>query len=87
MNEHPNYKIIGIEQPFDFSYDETHSLNGKIDRVILDESTGKLIIQFFFQKWIFIFFMSMFNVFSLTGFFKNSQTLNSMEDAWKQLTG
>lgn len=45
MKQHPTYKIAGIEQAFDFSYDEKHSFNGKIDRVFLDEATGKLIIQ------------------------------------------
>jgi hypothetical protein len=45
MSKNPNYKIIGIEQAFDFSYDENHSFNGKIDRVLLDEAAGKLVIQ------------------------------------------
>lgn len=43
--DNPTYKIVGIEQPFDFSYDETHYFNGKIDRIFYDEATKKLIIQ------------------------------------------
>ena len=45
ITTNPTYKIVGIEQAFDFAYDENHSFNGKIDRVIYDEATGKLIIQ------------------------------------------
>ena len=45
MKAHPTYKIVGIEQKFDFAYDEKHSFNGAIDRVFFDEATGKLIIQ------------------------------------------
>lgn len=45
MKKNPTCRIVGIEQSFDFSYDETHSFNGKIDRVIFDDATGKLIIQ------------------------------------------
>lgn len=42
---HPTYKIIGIEQKFEYNYDDVHSFNGSIDRAFLDESTGNIIIQ------------------------------------------
>lgn len=45
MKANPTYKIVGIEQKFDFPYNDKYSFNGSIDRVILDESTGRYIIQ------------------------------------------
>lgn len=45
MLNHPSYKIVGIEQKFNFIYDENHTFNGAIDRVFLDTDTNKYIIQ------------------------------------------
>ena len=42
---HPTYKIIGIEQKFEYNYDNVHSFNGSIDRAFFDEATGEIIIQ------------------------------------------
>lgn len=45
LREHPTYRIIGIEQKFDYNYDNVHSFNGSIDRAFIDESTGNILIQ------------------------------------------
>lgn len=45
LQQHPTYKIIGIEQKFDYNYDDEHSFNGSIDRAFLDELTGDILIQ------------------------------------------
>lgn len=45
MLAHPSYKIIGIEQKFEYNYDNTHSFNGSIDRAFFDEANGLFIIQ------------------------------------------
>jgi hypothetical protein len=45
LQEHPSYKIIGIEQKFEYNYDDVHSFNGSIDRAFFDEATGNIIIQ------------------------------------------
>ena len=45
MKAHPSYKIIGIEQKFEYNYDDIHSFNGSIDRAFLDTDTGNIIIQ------------------------------------------
>lgn len=45
MLAHPNLKIIGIEQHFEYNYDNMHSFNGSIDRAFLDTDTNEIIIQ------------------------------------------
>ena len=45
LKQNPNLKIIGIEQHFEFAYDEAHSFNGSIDRAFLNIETGELLIQ------------------------------------------
>ena len=45
MQQHPELKIIGIEQKFDYDYDGTHSFNGSIDRVFQNVNTGEILIQ------------------------------------------
>ena len=45
MLAHPSYKIIGIEQKFEYNYDNIHSFNGSIDRAFFDEANGLFIIQ------------------------------------------
>lgn len=45
MLSHPSYKIIGIEQKFEYNYDNIHSFGGSIDRAFFDEATGNFIIQ------------------------------------------
>ena len=45
MQQHPELKIIGIEQKFEYNYDDQHSFGGSIDRVFQNIYTGELIIQ------------------------------------------
>ena len=45
MKKNPNLRIIGIEQKFEYNYDNVHSFNGSIDRAFLDIETGDIIIQ------------------------------------------
>lgn len=45
LKQNPNLKIIGIEQDFDYNYDDVHSFNGSIDRAFLDTVTGEVLIQ------------------------------------------
>lgn len=45
MLAHPNLKIIGIEQHFEYNYDNMHSFNGSIDRAFLNTDTNEIIIQ------------------------------------------
>jgi hypothetical protein len=45
MQQNPNLQIIGIEQKFEFNYDNVHSFNGSIDRVFLNTATNEIIIQ------------------------------------------
>lgn len=45
LRQNPDLKIIGIEQKFDFNYDDVHSFNGSIDRAFLNERTGDILIQ------------------------------------------
>ena len=45
MKRHPEFKIIGIEQKFEFNYDDIHSFNGAIDRVFQNINTGEILIQ------------------------------------------
>lgn len=45
MQQNPHLKIVGIEQRFDFNYDNVHSFNGSIDRAFLNMDTNELLIQ------------------------------------------
>ena len=45
MKNNPNLKIIGIEQNFEYNYDDIHSFNGSIDRAFIDINTGEILIQ------------------------------------------
>lgn len=45
ITQNSQYKIIGIEQKFEFNYDNVHSFNGSIDRALLNTETGELLIQ------------------------------------------
>jgi hypothetical protein len=45
MLAHPSLKIIGIEQHFEYNYDNVHSFNGSIDRAFMDINTQEVIIQ------------------------------------------
>lgn len=45
IRQHPELKIIGIEQKFEFDYDGVHSFNGSIDRAFQNINTGEIIIQ------------------------------------------
>lgn len=42
---HPELEIVGIEQHFEFPYDDQHSFNGSIDRAFLNTKTKELLIQ------------------------------------------
>ena len=45
MQDNPKLKIIGIEQKFEYNYDNVHSFNGSIDRAFINTETGDLLIQ------------------------------------------
>ena len=45
MNCHPELEIIGIEQKFEYNYDDIHSFSGSIDRAFRNTCTGEIIIQ------------------------------------------
>ncbi len=45
MKQNPNLRIIGIEQKFDYNYDNVHSFNGSIDRAFLNIETDEILIQ------------------------------------------
>jgi hypothetical protein len=45
LQKNPNLKIIGIEQHFEYNYDNIHSFNGSIDRAFLDTSKDEILIQ------------------------------------------
>ena len=45
LQQHPELKIIGIEQKFDYDYDGMHSFNGSIDRAFQNVNTGEILIQ------------------------------------------
>lgn len=45
MISHPNLRILGIEEKFEYNYDNIHSFNGSIDRAFIDEATGEILIQ------------------------------------------
>ena len=45
MQQNPELRIIGIEQKFEFNYDNVHSFNGSIDRAFQNVTTGDILIQ------------------------------------------
>ena len=45
MKKNPSLRIIGIEQKFEYNYDNVHSFNGSIDRAFLNIDTDEIIIQ------------------------------------------
>lgn len=45
MKQYPELRIIGIEQKFEFNYDNIHSFSGSIDRAFQNMNTGEIIIQ------------------------------------------
>lgn len=45
MKRHPELRIIGIEQKFEYDYDGIHSFNGSIDRAFINIETNDIIIQ------------------------------------------
>jgi RecB family exonuclease len=45
IQQHPELRIIGIEQKFEYNYDNMHSFNGSIDRAFLNTVTGEVLIQ------------------------------------------
>lgn len=45
MKQNPNLRIIGIEQKFEYNYDNIHSFNGSIDRAFLNIETDEILIQ------------------------------------------
>jgi hypothetical protein len=45
MQQHPELRIIGIEQKFEYDYDGVHSFNGSIDRAFINIETNDILIQ------------------------------------------
>lgn len=45
MQQNPDLRIIGIEQKFEYNYDNIHSFSGSIDRAFLNIVTDEIIIQ------------------------------------------
>jgi hypothetical protein len=45
MKKHPELRIIGIEQKFEYDYDGVHSFNGSIDRAFINIETNDILIQ------------------------------------------
>ena len=45
IQQHPELRIIGIEQKFEYDYDGVHSFNGSIDRAFQNINTGEILIQ------------------------------------------
>lgn len=45
LKQNPNLRIIGVEQKFEYNYDNVHSFNGSIDRAFLNIETDEIIIQ------------------------------------------
>lgn len=45
MKQHPELRIIGIEQKFEYDYDGVHSFNGSIDRAFINIETNDILIQ------------------------------------------
>lgn len=45
LKQNPALRIIGIEQKFEYNYDDMHSFNGSIDRAFLNIETDEILIQ------------------------------------------
>lgn len=45
LKKNPNLRIIGVEQKFDYNYDNVHSFSGSIDRAFLNIETDEILIQ------------------------------------------
>lgn len=45
LTQNPSLRIIGIEQHFEYNYDNVHSFSGSIDRAFLNIDTDEIIIQ------------------------------------------
>lgn len=45
LKRNPSLRIIGIEQKFEYNYDNVHSFNGSIDRAFINIDTDEIIIQ------------------------------------------
>ena len=45
MISNPDLEIIGIEQKFEYNYDDVHSFSGSIDRAFRNRLTGEILIQ------------------------------------------
>ena len=45
MKENPYLQLVGIEQAFEYNYDNVHSFSGSIDRAFLNTKTGEILIQ------------------------------------------
>lgn len=45
MRANPTYKIVGIEQAFEFKFQDEYNFKGYIDRIFYDTATDKYIIQ------------------------------------------
>lgn len=45
MIVNPDLEIIGIEQKFEYNYDDVHSFSGSIDRAFRNRLTGEILIQ------------------------------------------
>lgn len=45
LKDNPNLRILGIEQSFEYNYDNAHSFSGSIDRAFIDIETNNLLIQ------------------------------------------
>lgn len=45
LKANPNLQILGIEQPFEYNYDNVHSFKGSIDRAFINKATNELLIQ------------------------------------------
>ena len=45
LKNNPSLRIIGIEQKFEYNYDNVHSFNGSIDRAFLNIDTDEILIQ------------------------------------------
>ena len=45
LKNNPSLRILGVEQKFEYNYDDVHSFNGSIDRAFLNIDTNEILIQ------------------------------------------
>ena len=45
LKQNPNLRILGVEQKFEYNYDDVHSFNGSIDRAFINLETDEILIQ------------------------------------------